>query len=143
MSLKTNLIRAGALGAVITTLTAGAAFAAVATSSVNVRTGPSTSYRVLDQLYPGEHVAVTDRNGGWCAVERPGPNGWVSCAYLTSSYDGPRRFNRYDGPDYPGYYDDGPSISFSFGVGSPPHHRHMPPPPPPPYGFPGHGPWWH
>ena len=63
MSFKNNLIRAGALGAVITALTAGAAFAAVATSSVNVRTGPSTSYRVLDTLYPGEHVAVTDRSG--------------------------------------------------------------------------------
>ena len=141
MSFKSNLIRAATLGAVITAVSAGAAFAAVATSSVNVRTGPGTSYGVLDQLYPGEHVAVTDRAGGWCEVSRPGPNGWVSCSYLAGGYDGPRRFNRYDGP-----YDDGPSVSFSFGIGGPPHHRHMAPPPPP-YGFPGHGPgpypWWY
>lgn len=137
MSFRFNLIRAGALGAVITAITAGAAFAAVATSSVNVRSGPGTGYSILDQLYAGEHVAVTDRAGGWCEVARPGPNGWVSCAYLAGGYDGPRRYNRYDGP----------SVSFSFGVGGPPHHRQMPPPPPPPYGFPGHGPgpypWWY
>ena len=143
MSFKSNLIRAGALGAVITAITAGGAFAAVATSSVNVRSGPGTSYGVLDQLYPGEHVAVTDRASGWCEVARPGPNGWVSCAYLAGGYSGPHRFNRYDGPDY---YDDGPSVSLSFGIGSPPHHHRLPPPPPP-FGYPGHGPgpypWWY
>ena len=139
MSFKPNLIRAAALGAVITAVSAGAAFAAVATSSVNVRTGPGTSYGVLDQLYPGEHVAVTDRAGGWCEVARPGPNGWVSCAYLANNKDRPRRNNSNNGP-----YDDGPSVSFSFGVGGPPHHRHIPPPPPP-FGYPGHGPypWWY
>jgi hypothetical protein len=144
MSFKSNLIHAGALGAVVTAITAGAAFAAVATSSVNVRSGPGTGYGILDQLYPGEHVAVTDRAGGWCEVARPGPNGWVSCAYLAGGYSGPRRFNRYDGPGYydngPDYYDNGASITLSLGTS--PHH-HMPPPPPPPYGFPGHDPWWY
>lgn len=144
MSIKSNLLRAGTLGAIITALTAGAAFAAVATSSVNVRSGPGTGYGVLDQLYAGERVAVTDRNGGWCEVSRPGPNGWVSCAYLTASaFDGPRRFR-----DGPGYYEDGydggPSVSLSFGFGDAPQQRRLPPPPPP-YGFPGHGPgsWWY
>jgi uncharacterized protein YraI len=140
MSFKSNFFRASAIGAVITVVTAGAALAAVATTSVNVRTGPGTSYGILDQLSPGDRVAVTDQAGGWCEVSRPGPNGWVSCAYLTSSYDGPRRFNRYDGPRY---YDEEPSVSFSFGIGGPPRHRHFPPPPPP-FGFPGHGPYpWH
>jgi uncharacterized protein YraI len=139
MSIKSNLLRAGALGAVITALTAGAAFAAVATSSVNVRSGPGTGYGVLDQLYPGERVAVTDRDGGWCEVSRPGPNGWVSCAYLTAGpFDGPRRYRDR-------FYDDGPDVTLSFGFGVPTH-RHLPPPLPP-YGFPGHGPspypWWY
>lgn len=141
MSFKSKLIRAAALGAVVTALSAGAALAAVATTSVNVRSGPGTGYGVLDTLAPGERVSVTDTAGGWCEVSRPGPNGWVNCTYLTAGgYDGPRR---YRGPDY---YDDGPSISFGFGFGGPPPHHHRLPPPPPPYGFPGHGPypypWW-
>ena len=117
MSLKSNLIKAGALGAAITALTIGAASAAVATSSVNVRTGPGTSYHVIDQLFPGEPVAITDRSSGWCEIARPGPNGWVSCAYLaqTPFDNGPRfdRRHRYDP------YFDGPSVGFSFGFGTP------------------------
>ena len=73
MSIKTNLLRAGALGAAVTVLTAGAAFAAVATTSVNVRSGPSTSYRVVDTLAPGERVNITGQSNGWCAVTKPGP----------------------------------------------------------------------
>ena len=50
MSLKSNLLKAAGIGAVATLLTAGAAFAATATTSVNVRTGPGTSYGVVDTL---------------------------------------------------------------------------------------------
>ena len=49
MSIKSNLMKAGALGLVATALTAGAALAATATSTVNVRSGPSTGYGVIDQ----------------------------------------------------------------------------------------------
>ena len=135
MSIKSNLLKAGALGLVATALTAGAALAATATSTVNIRSGPGTGYGVIDQLSPGDDVAVTSMSGGWCEVSIPGPNGWVNCAYLTSS-----GYNRpYHGPRY----NDAPSVSFGFGTGgfgfglsTRPVHRG----PPPYYG--GYSPWW-
>jgi len=94
------------LAALITVLSAGTAFAAVATGGVNVRTGPGVGYSILDTLSPGEHVAVTDESGGWCRINHPGPDGWVSCSYLTSdvrSYG-----DRYPRDSYVGrYYRDG------------------------------------
>ncbi len=60
--------------------------AAVATGSVNVRTGPGTGYGVVDVLRPGEVVDVTRQSGGWCYVVKSGPDGWVSCRYLTDDY---------------------------------------------------------
>src|SRR5579871_5844819 len=100
MSLKSNLLKAAGIGAVATMLTAGAALAATATTSVNVRTGPGTGYNVVDTLSPGEHVSIVGQSNGWCQVNKPGPNGWVSCAYLTGGggYYGPR-------------VDEGPDIS--------------------------------
>jgi uncharacterized protein YraI len=71
------------LGAAVVALSAGAALAATATASVNVRTGPGTQYRAIDTLSAGQRVSVVDQSGGWCAVEKPGANGWVSCRYLT------------------------------------------------------------
>ena len=122
MSFKSNLLKAVGLGVVVTGLTAGAAFAAVATTNVNVRSGPGTSYSVVDQLFPGEAVAITGHSNGWCSVAKPGPNGWVSCAYLSTSP-----------------IDAGPDISFGFGWGYPyPHMHHMPPPF---FPHPMH-PWW-
>ncbi|MEO7220941.1 MAG: SH3 domain-containing protein [Devosia sp.] len=79
-----KMTKVAVLGAAVLALSAGAAFAATATASVKVRTGPGTQFRAIDILYPGERVAVIDRAGGWCAVEKSGPNGWVSCRYLTS-----------------------------------------------------------
>lgn len=108
MSVKTNLLRAAGLGVVVTALTAGAAFAATATSSVNVRSGPGTGYGIVDRLSPGEYVNINGQSNGWCRVSKSGPDGWVSCAYLTGG-----RINAYDGPRYR----SGPSVNFSFGVG--------------------------
>lgn len=71
------------LGAAIIAVTAGSALAATATASVNVRTGPGTQYRVVDTLRPGERVSIVDQAGGWCAVRANGPDGWVSCRYLS------------------------------------------------------------
>ena len=153
MSIKTNLLRAGTLGIVLTALCAGAAFAAVATSSVNIRSGPGTSYRVLGQLAPGEHVAITDRSGGWCEISHP--NGWVSCAYLAhgSGYAPVVR-----SAPYPDDFYDPPAVNIGVGLGAhwpgtwhPMHHTwhamHRPGIPLyPPYGMPGHGehtrPWF-
>ena len=119
MSVKSNLLRAAGLGVVVTALTAGATFAATATSSVNVRSGPGTGYGIVDRLGPGDYVNINGRSGGWCSVSKPGPDGWVSCAYLTGG-----RVNVYDGPRYRSYdrYDRGPSVEFNFGFGGPSMH---------------------
>ena len=149
MSIKSNLIRAGALAAVITAIATGTAFAAVATSSVYVHSGPGTGYGVLGRLYAGEYVAIADRAGSWCEVSGPGPDGWVRCAYLSAGgFRGPHRFHQRF---YHHFYGNGPSVSLSLGFGMP-RHRYLPPPPPP-YGFPGHRsypypyphayPWWY
>jgi uncharacterized protein YraI len=128
MSFKSNLIKAGALGAAITALSIGAASAAVATSSVNVRTGPGTGYRIVDTLRPGERVAINGQSAGWCRVSKSGPDGWVSCAYLTNGNVNVRP-----------HYRRAPSVNFSFGFGTPyPYprdHHHMHPRPV----YPG---WW-
>jgi len=81
----TNLPKTLGIGALVTLLSAGSAFAAVATGSVNVRTGPSVSFAKVDTLYRGEQVSITDRDGGWCFVLKSGPDGWVSCRYLAGS----------------------------------------------------------
>ena len=99
-----NIAKAAGAGTAMVLLTAGIASAAVATASVNVRTGPSTGFRAIDTLRPGEQVAIIDREGGWCAVQKSGPDGWVSCRYLSD------RIRYRD-------FDDGPSISLSFGIG--------------------------
>jgi hypothetical protein len=63
-----------------------AADAAEARSSVNVRSGPGTGYRVVDQLFRGEDVNVRRcRSNGWCFITHPGPDGWVSARYLVSN----------------------------------------------------------
>jgi uncharacterized protein YraI len=79
-----KMTKVAGLGAAVLALSAGAALAATATASVNVRTGPGIEFRAVDTLYRGERVGIVDRDGSWCAIEKSGPNGWVSCRYLTS-----------------------------------------------------------
>jgi uncharacterized protein YraI len=102
MTIKTLALKIGFAGALLIGGTAAALAApAEATSAVNVRTGPGTSYRVIDQLYAGEDVDVHGCRGGWCEVSHSGPDGWVSANYLGRGGD------YYDDD---GYYDDGPDI---------------------------------
>lgn len=61
------------------------AFPAQSTVSLNVRSGPSTSYGVVDVLYQGETVDVSSCNSGWCAITHNGPDGYVSGRYLTQT----------------------------------------------------------
>ncbi|SFZ81403.1 Uncharacterized conserved protein YraI [Devosia enhydra] len=91
MTLKRTAIAAGlALAGIIATSAASFAAPAVATGSVNVRTGPSTSYRVVDTLRPGERVEIEYCQGSWCNISRPGPDGWVSASYLARGGAAPR-----------------------------------------------------
>lgn len=57
---------------------------AAATRALNVRTGPGTGYSVLDTLYTGQIVDVTECDGsGWCFINSDGASGWVSSSYLS------------------------------------------------------------
>lgn len=94
---------------------AGAAFAAQATTSLNVRAWPNG--RIVDVLHPGEQVRVVARNGGWCQIEHHGPDGWSACRYLTDSYSQPG-WGGNTGGGYGGSYGGGSSsgsVTFSFG----------------------------
>ncbi|MBB4053448.1 uncharacterized protein YraI [Devosia subaequoris] len=64
-----------------------AAQAAQSTASLNVRSGPGTSYGVVDVLYQGENVDVEQCRSGWCQINHDGPDGWVSARYLTDRGD--------------------------------------------------------
>jgi len=66
---------------------AGAANAAVATSTVNVRAAPVNG-AVVDVLRAGQEVEIDRCSGGWCYVIKPGPDGWVSSSYLSDDDSG-------------------------------------------------------
>ena len=105
-----NFSKTAAIGfaAIALSITGAAAVEAQATGSVNVRSGPGTSYGVLDQLQRGDAVNVARQSpNGWCFVQKSGPDGWVSCRYLNA--------------DDAGYGDDdndGPNVSIRFGNAS-------------------------
>lgn len=63
---------------------------AVATGSANVRSGPGSSYSVVDTLHDGEVVEVVECNGAetWCRIKHPGPDGWVSRSLLDAADPG-------------------------------------------------------
>ena len=66
-------------------LSAGTALAedAVAKTELNVRSGPGTSFNVVDVLAPDERVTMSEcQTSGWCYITHDGPDGWVSAAYL-------------------------------------------------------------
>lgn len=51
--------------------------------SLNVRSGASTSHKVVDSLYNGERVVVVKSNENWCGiVYRGNKTGYVAKAYL-------------------------------------------------------------
>jgi len=100
--------------------TSVASFAAPATSksSLNVRSGPGTSYRVVDTLYKGERVEVNECvSNGWCFIKHKGPNGWVSAKYLGAITRTPARVKppRHYPPIKP---QQNPPVSFGFSMNS-------------------------
>lgn len=101
-------ITALALGGTVLLSMAGAAFAAqaVATGNVNVRSGPSSQYQRVGTLQRNQLVEVTGCRGGWCYVQKRGPDGWVSANYLQQVRS---------------QYGAKPSINFSFSFGTAPH----------------------
>lgn len=104
MFTKKNVLIAGFTGLVLmATATSAFAAQAVATGNVNVRSGPGTGYGVVTALRRGDAVEVTGCQGGWCYVEKRGPDGWVSANYLSARSRASQ-----------------PSINFSFSFGNTP-----------------------
>jgi hypothetical protein len=109
---KKTLLRAATATAVVCAAAvmfipaAASAAPAVATSTVNVRGGPGTSYGVVDTLRPGESVDVLGCRSGWCYVQKSGPDGYVSSRYLRRASGGGGNFE----PNF--------NLSFNFPQGS-------------------------
>ncbi|MCC3867542.1 C40 family peptidase [Terrisporobacter mayombei] len=57
----------------------------VNTSTLNVRSGPSTSYSVIGTLSSGTKVEVISTSNGWSKIKYSGKTGYVSSQYLSSS----------------------------------------------------------
>jgi uncharacterized protein YraI len=85
-------------------LAAGLAFVAsaasaapgIALANANVRSGPGTTYSVVDTLKTGDYVVVVKCSAAWCQIERVGPDGWVFRPLLRNPYYHPRGI--YDFP---------------------------------------------
>ena len=91
-------------------LSAGTASAAVVTHGLNLRSGPSTSYRVIDTMPAGAHVRVLGCGTYWCRVSFRGIRGYAGSSYLA----GHRRYvaRRYYGGER--YYYGGPTVAYSY-----------------------------
>lgn len=79
-----TLFVAGAAALAIIGLAAPAA-AATANTNVNVRATPGGA--IVDVLRRGESATIVRQSGGWCAVNKSGPDGWVACRYLDEDDD--------------------------------------------------------
>lgn len=51
---------------------------------LNVRTGPSTNYKIIDKLYPKQIVEVQSKKGNWARIVHKGGFAWCSLLYLRS-----------------------------------------------------------
>ena len=71
-------------------MTANNAYAAnigtVTASSLNVRSGPSTSYTVVTTVKKNDKVNILQSSNGWYKIETSsGKQGWVSSSYISAS----------------------------------------------------------
>lgn len=64
---------------------ASAATYKATTASVNMRTGPSTTYSVMTTLPRGAVVQVLEHSNGWDKVVYNGSTGWMAALYLTAT----------------------------------------------------------
>ena len=134
MSLRSLAIIAGS--AIALSLPAEA-LAATTTSSVNLRSGPGTTYGIVTTIPGGVGVGVGNCVPNWCQVNYAGYSGWVATLYLANAgqpgYAPPPAYPppAYDYPPpppvypyYAPYYSYGPSFGFYFGGGGHPWHHH-------------------
>ncbi|MBO0663229.1 SH3 domain-containing protein [Jiella sp. MQZ9-1] len=103
--MKLPILAAAALTATVA-IPAGQAFAsqkAIATTNVNLRAGPSTSYPAVDMVEAGEGLRVFGclQTRSWCDVRYRGQRGWMSANYIavaSQSYRARREFDPYSAP---------------------------------------------
>lgn len=84
--IKKTMVLGALLSTVIFTLGATETFAdsaAVATTNLNVRSGPSTKYKVVGSLSKNKSVTVLSSSQGWSKVRLPNnKEGWASSKYI-------------------------------------------------------------
>ncbi len=69
------------------------AFPAISKTALNVRSGPSTGYRVVDALYSGERVNVErcTKSRSWCYVTHNGPPRWMGSRKISQAHKSQRQ----------------------------------------------------
>ncbi|MDY2737409.1 C40 family peptidase [Intestinibacter sp.] len=92
MSINKNYIIASAMMASValplvnvSQVDAAADMRTVTASSLNFRSGPSTSYRIIGSLYKGQKVEYISTSGEWLKVKYNGTIGYVHGDYVTKS----------------------------------------------------------
>lgn len=115
-TLVVSLVLAGA--AMSAGVSVAQAAQAVATSGVNVRSGPGTGYSVVSTLQAGTVVEVIKCQGSWCLVEKPGPDGWVSKNYLAAKAGGGASINTSGAGFSMSFGDGNGGVTIGFGSGS-------------------------
>jgi N-acetylmuramoyl-L-alanine amidase len=58
------------------------AFVSVNANGLRVRTGPGTSYKVIDTLNKGVTAEIRDSNEDWINIDYSGKSGWVSAEFV-------------------------------------------------------------
>ena len=81
----TSIVLSFGLGGVALSSTADAATGYVAVSAVYVRSGPSTSYKILGTLATGQKVSGSSTSSGWVKISFKGGTGYVYGSYLKQS----------------------------------------------------------
>src|SRR5579875_1508641 len=121
------------LAAGLLLVSAGAASASPGrtTTDLNLRSGPGTSYSVIDTMPAGAPVDIRGCSGSWCRVAYGGTVGYAAANLLAGTsrtvvrtYTAPAVETApayaYFGPDYwgPDYaYDYGPGLGFAYEPG--------------------------
>ncbi len=81
--LTSGTVSTTAASSASTTSTASTTVYAV--SAVNVRSGPSTSYKVVTSISKGQVATKTGVSGNWAKISVNGKTGYVSSKYLTTT----------------------------------------------------------
>ncbi len=82
MATRTVVLSAVVLAAAFTAGEARAETVEVTASGLNVRSGPSTRYRVVTVIRKGQRFNVVARSGSWRKLQVGGTQGWASGSYL-------------------------------------------------------------